>query len=133
MSITLPAARCLLLAAFVAVAVPALAHHSGAMFDDKKEVTVSGVVKEFQYTNPHSWLLVDVKAADGKVTTWGFEAEGPSTLLRAGIRKSDFAPGTPITITGNPMRDGRPAAAWVKATRGSDNKEFNPRAGFAVR
>jgi hypothetical protein len=117
----------------VAVAVPAVAHHSGAMFDEKKEVTVTGVVKEFQYTNPHSWLLVDVKGADGKVTTWGFEAEGPSTMMRAGIRKSDFAPGTPITITGNPMRDGRPAAAWTKATRMSDNKEFNPRAGFAVR
>ena len=119
--------------AFAAVAVPAVAHHSGAMFDDKKEVTLTGVVKEFQYTNPHSWLLVDVKGADGKVTTWGFEAEGPSTLLRAGIRKSDFAPGTPITITGHPMRDGRPAAAWMKATRMTDKKEFNPLTGFAVR
>lgn len=116
-----------------AIAVPALAHHSGAMFDDKKEVTLSGVVKEFQYTNPHSWLLIDVKGQDGKVTTWGFEAEGPSTLLRAGIRRSDFAPGTPITITGHPMKDGRPAAAWVKATRMTDKKEFNPQAGFAIR
>ena len=117
----------------VAVAVPAVAHHSAAMFDEKKEVTVTGVVKEFQYTNPHSWLLVDVKGADGKVTTWGFEAEGPSTMMRAGIRRSDFAPGTPITITGHPMRDGRPAAAWTKATRMTDKKEFNPLAGFAVR
>jgi hypothetical protein len=116
-----------------AVAVPLVAHHSGAMFDDKKEVTLSGVVKEFQYTNPHSWLLIDVKEKDGKVTTWGFEAEGPSTLLRAGIRRSDFAPGTPVTITGHPMKDGRPAAAWVKATRMTDKKEFNPAAGFAIR
>lgn len=116
-----------------AVAVPLVAHHSGAMFDDKKEVTLSGVVKEFQYTNPHSWLLIDVKDKDGKVTTWGFEAEGPSTLLRAGIRRSDFAPGTPVTITGHPMKDGRPAAAWVKATRTTDKKEFNPAAGFAIR
>jgi hypothetical protein len=119
--------------ALAAVAGPAVAHHSGAMFDEKKEVTINGVVKEFQYTNPHSWLLVDVKGNDGKVTTWGFEAEGPSTLLRAGIRKSDFAPGTPVTMTGHPMRDGRPAAAWVKAVRASDKKEFNPLAGFAVR
>ena len=116
-----------------AIAVPALAHHSGAMFDDKKEVTLTGVVKEFQYTNPHSWLLIDVKGQDGKVVTWGFEAEGPSTLLRAGIRRSDFAPGTPVTITGHPMKDGRPAAAWVKATRMTDKKEFNPLAGFAIR
>ena len=118
---------------FAAVAIPAAAHHSGAMFDDKKEVTVTGVVKEFQYTNPHSWMLVDVKGADGKVTTWGFEAEGPSTLLRAGIRKSDLVPGMPVTVVGHPMRDGRPAAAWVKATRLTDNKEFVPRKGFAVR
>jgi len=120
-------------ALLAAVATQSVAHHSGAMFDDKKEVTLSGTVKEFQYTNPHSWLLVDVKDKAGKVTTWGFEAEGPSSLTRAGIRKSDFAPGTPITITGHPMRDGRPAAAWMKATRTTDNKEFNPLTGFAVK
>jgi len=108
-------------------ALPAGAHHSSAMFDDKKEVTVTGLVKEFQYTNPHSWLLVDVKGSSGEITTWGFEAEGPSTLQRAGIRLSDFKPGTSITITGRPMKDGRPAAIWVKATRNTDHKEFIPR------
>ena len=118
--------------ALIAVTLEAAAHHSGAMFDDAKEVTVTGVVKEFQYTNPHSWLLVDVTNADGSVTTWGFEAEGPSTLTRAGIRKSDFAPGTKLTITGHPMKDGRPAAAWMNATR-EDGKQFNPFAGFAIR
>ena len=123
----------LLAAASGALMPPAVAHHSAVMFDDAKEVTVTGTVKEFQYTNPHSWLLVDVKGADGKVTTWGFEAEGPSTLTRAGIRKSDLAPGTEITISGHPMRDGRPAAAWTKATRLSDKKELIPAAGFAVR
>lgn len=125
--------KTLLVAAVLLVAAPVVAHHSGAMFDDKKTVTLTGVVKDFQYTNPHSWLLVDVKGSDGKVTTWGFEAEGPSTLLRAGIRKSDFKPGTQVTISGHPMRDGRPAAAWTKATRLSDKKEFNPLEGFAVR
>ena len=114
------------------LSAPVFAHHSAVMFDDQKEVTVTGTVKEFQYTNPHSWLLVDVKNDDGTVTTWGFEAEGPSTLTRAGIRKSDFAPGTELTITGNPMRDGRPAAAWIRATRG-DGKQFDPRAGFAIK
>ena len=102
------------------------AHHSGVMFDEEKEVTVQGVVKEFQYTNPHSWLLVDVTNADGTVTTWGFEAEGPSTLLQRRIRRSDFSPGTKLTITGRPMKDGRPAAAWMKAVR-ADGVEFYPR------
>ena len=54
------------------------AHHSDVMFEEKKEITVQGVVKEFQFTNPHSWLLVDVTNKDGSVTTWGFEAEGPT-------------------------------------------------------
>jgi Family of unknown function (DUF6152) len=121
-----------LLGATVLVAAPSFAHHSAVMFDEQKEVTLTGTVKEFQYTNPHSWLLVDVKNDDGSVTTWGFEAEGPSTLMRAGIRKSDFSPGTEITITGHPMRDGRPAATWMKAKRG-DGKEFNPAAGFAIK
>jgi len=121
-----------LIATLMLAASPAGAHHSGSMFEKVKTVTLTGVVKEFQYTNPHSWLLVDVTDDSGKVTTWGFEAEGPSTLGRAGIKISDFLPGTKLTITGHPMRDGRPAAAWVKATR-ADGKEFDPRAGFAVR
>ena len=108
----------------------ASAHHSASMFDFTKLVELSGVVKEFQYTNPHSWLLVDVTNEDGSVTTWGFEAEGPSTLMRAGIRLSTLPPGTEITIRGNPMRDGRPAAAWVDAM--VDGQEINPRNGFAV-
>ena len=122
----------LAVAALLASGSPLLAHHSAAMFDDKKTVEFEGVVKEFQLTNPHSWLLVDVKNADGSVTTWGFEAEGPSTLTRAGIRKSDFMPGTELSITGHPMRDGRPAASWIKATRG-DGKDFDPRNGFAIK
>ena len=119
--------------ALVALARPAAAHHSGAMFDDKKEVTLTGTIKEFQYTNPHSWLIVDVKSSDGKVTTWGFEAEGPTTLLRAGIKRTDLMPGMEVTITGHPMRDGRPAATFMKAVRLSDKKEFVPGAGFAVK
>jgi len=104
----------------------AAAHHAGVMFDSESEVTMSGVVKEFQFTNPHSWLLVDVTNDDGSVTTWGFEAEGPSIMMRRGIRPGDLAPGTQLTITGHPMRDGRPAAAWTKAIR-SDGMEFYPR------
>jgi hypothetical protein len=108
------------------------AHHSATMFEENRTITVEGVVKEFQYTNPHSWLLVDVRDRDGKVTTWGFEAEGPSTLQRAGIRPSEFPPGTKLTITGRPMKDGRPAAIWVSAVR-ADGKKFDPREGFRVR
>jgi Family of unknown function (DUF6152) len=113
-------------AALVLLPMLADAHHSDTMFDHAKEVTVEGVVKEFQYTNPHSWLLVDVTNPDGSVTVWGFEAEGPSTLMQMKVRKGDFTPGTKLKISGRPMRDGRPAAAWTKAVR-ADGVEFYPR------
>ena len=122
-----------LAAAMVAASATAMAHHSAAMFEERKTVTVEGVVKKFEYTNPHSWLWVDVTGSDGKVTTWGFEAEGPSTLQRAGIRPSEFPVGTKLTMTGRPMKDGRPAAIWVLAVRKADGKKYDPREGFAVR
>jgi Family of unknown function (DUF6152) len=119
-------------AALAATIAPGRAHHSMAMFEEKKTITLEGVVKEFQYTNPHSWLLVDVTGKDGKVTTWGFEAEGPSTLQRAGIRPSELPVGTKITITGRPMKDGRPAATWEYAVR-ADGRRLEPREGFRVK
>ncbi len=112
--------------------MPLQAHHSTAMFDDEREITVTGTIKEFQYTNPHSWLIIDVTNDDGSITTWGFEAEGPTTLTRSGIRKSTLPPGTKITITGHPMKDGRSAAAWVVAEL-EDGTVLNPRAGFVAR
>src|ERR1700680_421902 len=112
-------------AAVVATPILVHAHHSATMFEEQKEITLEGVVKEFQYTNPHSWLLVDVTNPDGSVTTWGFEAEGPSTLMRNGVRPADFRSGTKLTITGRPMRDGRPGALWRKAVR-EDGVEFYP-------
>ena len=111
---------------------PLVAHHSATMFDQGRTITVEGVVKEWQLTNPHSWLLVEVTEKDGKKVVWGFEAEGPSTLQRAGIRPSDLKVGTKVKITGNPMRDGTPAAIWVNAVR-EDGKKLDPRAGFAVK
>jgi hypothetical protein len=119
--------------ALLLLSPPAAAHHSGTMFDNTKTITVEGVVKKWELTNPHSWLWVEVKGKDGKTVVWGFEAEGPSTLLRAGIRPSDFKEGTRLTITGNPMKNGDPQAIWVNATRASDGKVFSPRAGFAVK
>ena len=107
-------------------AVPALAHHSAAMFDHTKKITLVGNVKEFQYTNPHSWLQVVGKGPDGKVQLWGFEAEGPSTLLRAGIKASTFKPGDKVTIVANPMKDGRPAGALLTATK-ADGTIYSPR------
>jgi hypothetical protein len=104
----------------------AVAHHSAAMFDHSKIVTYTGVVKEFQFTNPHSWLQVLITGPDGKTVEWGFEAEGPSSLKRIGIEAKTFKPGDKVTIVANPMRDGRPAGAWITATT-ADGKVYTSR------
>lgn len=109
------------------------AHHSDQMFDHDAIVEFEGVVKEFQYTNPHSWLIVDVENDDGTTTTWGFESGPPSNLMRAQVYPSDLIAGTRITIRGHPMRDGRPGAEWIDARRLEDGKEFLPETGFQVR
>ena len=95
----------------------AAAHHSAAMFDRSKEVAITGTVKEFQYTNPHSWLMIAAPGPGGQEVQWGFESEGPSTLLRNGIKRSTFQPGDKVTAKGNPMRDGRPAGSLISVTK----------------
>ena len=106
----------------------ATAHHSAAMFDHAKTVTLHGTVKNFQFTNPHSWLMVIITGADGKPVEWGFEAEGPSTLLHAGILPKSFRPGDKVTISANPMRDGRPAGALLSVTM-ADGSVYSTRPG----
>jgi hypothetical protein len=97
--------------------VPVSAHHSAAAYDRDADVEVSGTIKEFQYTNPHSWLYVETTDKTGKTVDWGFEAEGPSTLLRAGIKVSSLKSGEKVTVKGHPLRDGRPAALLVAVTK----------------
>lgn len=96
----------------------ALAHHSTAMFDfnKEKELTLSGTVVEFQYTNPHSWLIVDVEKDDGSIERWAFEADGPPFLIRRGISRTSLEPGMKVTVRTAPMKDGRPAGSWLEAT-----------------
>lgn len=110
-------ARLILLAGLLVHATVSVAHHSGEMFEREKTLTLTGTVKQFRYINPHSWLIVDVTNEDGSVTTWGFEAEGPSVLTRGGVYKGDLPPGTKITITFNPMKDGRPAGLWSRLVK----------------
>ncbi len=110
----------------LSAASAASAHHSGAMFDPTKEVSLQGTVKEFQYTNPHSWLVVSIPDATGKLVDWSFEAEGPSTLLRSGIKKSSLMPGDKVTVKGHPLKDGRPGAGLMLVTK-ADGTVLNPR------
>ena len=106
--------------------VVALAHHAAAMFETEKTVTVSGTVEEFTYVNPHAWLYVVVTDDKGEETLWGFEAEGPSALMRAGIKNNALQPGDLVTVTARPLRDGRPAGALVSVTK-ADGTVLAPR------
>jgi hypothetical protein len=94
--------------AAVAVAAPALAHHSFAMFDAKKTVVLDGTVTEFQFTNPHSWLEVDV-VENGAKKHWAFEMNNLVGLRRVGWRAKTLAPGDKVKVTMHPMRDGSAA------------------------
>ncbi len=85
---------------------PAAAHHSTAMFDASRTVTLSGTVKEFKLLNPHSWLMLDVADAQGATVTWRIEAAGPYALSRIGIKPGVVSPGATATVTINPMKNG---------------------------
>jgi hypothetical protein len=98
------------------LATPAAAHHSFAMFDTQKQVELSGTVREFQWTNPHSWLQLEV---DG--TEYSIELGSPNTMVRKGWRKTTFKPGDKVTVKINPMRDGSPGGAFVTGTDAAGN------------
>ncbi len=123
------------LAAFVGAGIwvmgtiPVTAHHSSSMYDKEKEVELAGTIKEFQYTNPHSWLIVEVVGTDGKTVDWGFEMEGPSSLLRAGIKISLLKPGEKVVVKGHALLDGRPAAGLVSVTK-ADGSVLSPNAAL---
>ena len=89
------------------------AHHSAAMFN-KPEVTMQGVVKQFQFINPHAWLIVTVEDEDGESTDWALEMNATNLLQRQGIHKTTFPVGTEITFMSRPINDGRPASLLKK-------------------
>lgn len=99
------------------LAAPLMAHHSSAMFDATKTTELTGTVKEFQWTNPHVWVQVNVdkSGASGVKEEWSFEGGSPNTLSRQGWQKTTFAPGAQVTIRFNPMRDGTHAGQFVAA------------------
>ena len=110
----------LLLSTLSLAALPAAAHHSGAMFDDRKSITLSGTVKEFQWTNPHCWIQVLVPGT-GETVEWSVEMGAPFELFRTGLRPRTLKAGDKITVVVHPMRDGKPAGLFVSAV-GPDGK-----------
>jgi hypothetical protein len=95
---------------------PALAHHSPAAFDRTKEVKLVGTVKEFRWQNPHTWIEVLVPNEKGQDVLWGVELTSPTYLVRAGWKSNTIKPGDKVTVVGNPVRTGEPAAIFVSLT-----------------
>jgi hypothetical protein len=93
-----------LLLAFAAF--PASAHHSAAVFDMTKKVTLQGTVEKWLWANPHSWLYLRVLKADGSQEVWGFEAGSTGMLARSGWNAADMKPGDKVTVSGAPERTG---------------------------
>jgi len=103
------------LLALAALSGGALAHHSFAMFDMKKDVTAEAVVTDFRWTNPHAWMHVEITDAKGVKTNWALEMTSPNTLVTHGWRRSSFKPGDKVTVTFHPLVNGKPGGALVKA------------------
>jgi hypothetical protein len=97
-------------------AVPAFAHHSFAMFDVTKQVTVQGVVKQFTWANPHVWLDVVVNDDKGQAQTWGLESLAVGLLYRDGWTADSLKPGDRVTVLLHPMRDGTAGGQLMKVT-----------------
>lgn len=111
-------------ASVLMMATAAMAHHSYAMFEMQKRVTVTGKVKVWEMTQPHATLWVWAQNPQKKWELYGFEAPGPTSLIRAGWRKDTVKPGDQVTVVYAPLRDGRNGGNLVKLTL-SDGKTMD--------
>ena len=119
MSIKIPPALALLtLAAVICLARPTLAHHSFSMYDSEKLLKLEGKIQEFQWTNPHAIVWVRGRTSpEQPEELWTVELPtSPGNLSRMGWKRSSLAPGDPVIVELNPLRDGRRGGSFKKAT-----------------
>jgi hypothetical protein len=93
----------------------AMAHHSFAMFDTAKSVTITGTVSTFEWTNPHAYIEIDTADATG-AKHWSVEMGSPSILMQSGWKFKDLKHGDKITVVLSPLKDGKPGGLLIQAT-----------------
>jgi hypothetical protein len=97
-------------------ATGASAHHSFSMFDGQTERSLTGVVKDFQYTNPHSFVQLDVRTKSGNILEWSIEMSAPGALTKAGIVRDTFKIGDQVDVRIHPLRDGTAGGSFISAS-----------------
>jgi hypothetical protein len=113
--------------ALAAMAFQAQAHHSFAMFDQEKTISVSGTVKDFEWSNPHAWIhLTAVDATTGRPVDWAFEMGSVSQIAAQGWKSDSIKPGDQITVTGHPLKDGSRGGQY-RSVRFPDGSSINQR------
>jgi hypothetical protein len=98
-------------------ATPALSHHSNVAFEVTKIITITGVVKEFRWANPHTWLAVTVDDGKGGKVEWACEGRAPGVLIRAGWSKTSLQPGETVTVDMSPAKDGSKTGLIARVTK----------------
>jgi len=96
---------------------PALAHHSNVAFEVTKVVTITGVVKNFEWRNPHTWVILTIDDGKGAKVDWAVEGRAPGVLLRAGWTKNSLQPGEMITVDMSPAKDGSKTGLVARVTK----------------
>ena len=102
---------------------PAWSHHSHAMFDHDKEVTIKGTVTDWVFRNPHVFLYVHVKTESGEMVKYAVEMSNITNMLKVGFSRTTFKAGDEVTVTVHPLNDGRPGGNYIVATS-ADGKTF---------
>ncbi len=105
-----------------ALAGGAHAHHSYAMFDMTKSVDLKGTVVQFKWTNPHAWLVIAIKDANGNPVNWNVEMNSPNNLMLLGWKRTTLKAGDEVTITVHPLRGDKAGGSFMSVTLANGTK-----------